>query len=154
MTTTPETTTPEAPAAPPEETGEGTPPGEPESGAHSREAANYRRRLHDVEAERDGLRGRVDQLERAEVERVAAEAPYYMIQPGGLWAIGVELAELRRDDGTLDPALVKAKSLLAGLRERRLAARSDVTLGELADECWRPGVAASATAHSPTTRAR
>jgi hypothetical protein len=109
MTTTPETTTPEAPAAPPEETGEGTPPGEPESGAHSREAANYRRRLRDVEAERDGLRGRVDQLERAEVERVAAEAPYYMIQPGDLWAIGVELAELRRDDGTLDPALVKAK---------------------------------------------
>jgi hypothetical protein len=67
MTTTPETTTPDAaetPAAPPQETGEGDRSGEPESGANSREAANYRRRLREVEAERDGLRGRVDQLER------------------------------------------------------------------------------------------
>jgi hypothetical protein len=109
MTTTPETTAPETPAAPPEETGEGDRSGEPESGAQSREAANYRRRLREVEAERDGLQGRVDQLERAEVERIAGEAPYWMIQPGDLWTIGVELAELRGDDGTLDAALVKAK---------------------------------------------
>ena len=127
MTTTPETTTPEPPAAPTEDLGEGNPPGEPEAARESREAANYRRRLRDVEAERDGLRERVDRLERAEVERIAAEQPYWMIQPGDLWAVGVELAELRGDDGTLDTRLVKAK--VRDVLEQRPTWRRNIDMG-------------------------
>ena len=47
-----------------------------------------------------GLRGEVDRLHRAEVERIAeAEG---MAVPGDLWTIGTGLAELRDDDGRLD----------------------------------------------------
>jgi hypothetical protein len=46
-----------------------------ESGCYlSREAASYRRRLRETEAERDDLRGRLDRSERAEVERLAGDA--------------------------------------------------------------------------------
>lgn len=129
MTTTTETTAPEPPAAPPPEgTGQGDQPGEPDAARESREAANYRRRLRDVEAERDGLRERVDQLERAEVERIAAEQPYWMIQPRDLWAVGVELAELRGDDGTLDPDLVKAK--VREVLDERPTWRRNIDMGQ------------------------
>jgi hypothetical protein len=70
----------------------------------SREAAGYRRRLRETEAERDQLRAEVDRLQRAEVERLAGAAG--MATPADLWALGTELAFLRGDDGALDAETV------------------------------------------------
>jgi hypothetical protein len=98
-----------------------------EGGGASREAASYRRRLRDTEAERDGLRERVDELERAEVERFAAEAPYWMIQPGDLWQVGVTLADIRGEDGRLDPT--RLRDTLREVLETRPTWRRPVDLG-------------------------
>jgi hypothetical protein len=65
-----------------------------------REAAGYRTRLRDVEHERDQLAARVDQLERSEVERVAAGAG--MSTPADIWLLVESLDELRVD-GQLNP---------------------------------------------------
>jgi hypothetical protein len=45
----------------------------PDVRAASREAANYRRRLRATEIERDQLRDQLDRVQRAEVERRAAD---------------------------------------------------------------------------------
>ena len=52
----------------------------------SREAANYRRRLRETEAQRDALAQRVERYERAEVEAIARREG--MATPADLWAIG------------------------------------------------------------------
>jgi hypothetical protein len=72
----------------------------------SREAANYRRRLRETEQERDQLRTLLDDLQRAEVERLAGAAG--MAVPGDLWTLGTEIANLRDDDGRIEPDTVQA----------------------------------------------
>lgn len=68
-----------------------------------REAARYRRRLRETEAERDTLAARVEALQRAAVEREASGA---LARPEALWAAGVDLAGLLTDEGTVDAAKV------------------------------------------------
>ncbi len=68
-----------------------------------REAARYRRSLRESETERDGLRGRVEAMQRAEVERVAAKD---LATPTDLWMTGAVLGDLLDDDGNVDQAKV------------------------------------------------
>jgi hypothetical protein len=76
-----------------------------ESGRYlSREAAGYRGRLRDAEAERDDLRGRLEGYERAEVERLAGDAGLQV--PGDVWTFGATLDTLRGADGGIDPDAV------------------------------------------------
>ncbi|OBK44835.1 hypothetical protein A5656_05425 [Mycobacterium gordonae] len=69
-----------------------------------REAAKYRRRLRDAEAERDTLRATVESLQRAEVDRLATADG---LKPAALWS-SAELGDLLGDDGTVDAARVSA----------------------------------------------
>lgn len=76
-------------------------PDENEGGG--REAAKYRRRLRETEAERDTLRGQLEALQRVAVEQVAGK---HLRKPAGLWASGVTPAELLDDHGIVDPEKV------------------------------------------------
>lgn len=70
----------------------------------NREAAKYRRRLREAETERDTLAGRVETLQRREVERHAADR---LAQPSDLFTVaGVALPELLDDAGDVDPGKV------------------------------------------------
>ena len=97
-----------SPTVDPTEPRDGDPP---DLAAIRREAARYRRQLRDAETERDQLRGRVDQAERADVERLAAAAG--MATPSDVWLIVRDVAELRRD-GALDHDLAgeRVKTIL------------------------------------------
>lgn len=65
----------------------------------SREAARYRTQLRGVEAERDALAARVEELTRRAVER---ELPAH-VTAAALWST-TDLADLVvEDDGTIDP---------------------------------------------------
>ena len=70
----------------------------------SREAARYRTQLREAEAERDRLREQLDQHQRVEVERLAAQSG--LAVPGDVWLHGAELSTLRADDGTIDTETV------------------------------------------------
>ena len=70
----------------------------------SREAAKWRRRLRDAEAERDALAARLDGLQRAGVESIAAEV---LSKPAGLWAAGTQLADLLDESGAVDRGKVR-----------------------------------------------
>ena len=87
------------------------------------EAAKYRRRLRDTEAqlnqvrdeltaERDTLAARLDRFQRGEVERLAADK---LADPADVWRDGAELSGLLDGDGNIDPAAVGG--LLDGLIE-------------------------------------
>jgi hypothetical protein len=67
--------------------------------------ARYRVQLRETEAERDQLRGTVEALQRAEVERIAGKT---IKQPAGLWAAGVALDDLLDDTGKVDATKVDA----------------------------------------------
>lgn len=69
----------------------------------NREAAKYRRRAKDAEAERDRLTQRLTVLQRAEAERLAGQRLGTGVD---LWAGGVELAALVDEDGNLSTELV------------------------------------------------
>ena len=71
----------------------------------SREAASYRRRLRETETERDGLRARVDNLQRAEVERLASAAG--LAVASDVWQFGATLDTLRGESGEVDAETVK-----------------------------------------------
>lgn len=62
------------------------------------EAAKYRRRLRDTEAERDTLRSQVETLQRSIAEDIANRAG---INGKALWANGTALADLIGEDGTV-----------------------------------------------------
>ncbi|MCZ0727961.1 hypothetical protein [Mycolicibacterium iranicum] len=79
-------------------------------GRGNKEAARYRRRLRDVEAERDTLKATVAALQRAEVDRLAADAG---LRPAALWANGVEVGELLAEDGTVNADAVAAAVAVA-----------------------------------------
>ena len=70
----------------------------------SREAAGYRRRLREAETERDRLAARLDELQRGEVERLAAGAG--LAAPEDVWQFGASLDTLRNDDGAIDSEVV------------------------------------------------
>lgn len=76
-----------------------------------REAAKYRRRLRDVEAERDALKATVAALQRAEVDRLATADG---LKPAALWS-SAELTDLLAEDGTVDQGMVAAA--IAAARE-------------------------------------
>lgn len=111
---------PETPTDPPE--GSTEPQEEPEDTAEdgNREAAKYRRRLRDTEADRDRLATQVEALQRAEIDRLATAEG---IKPEALWASGANLPEMLTTDGTVDPDRVtvaaKAAIDVLGLQQRK-----------------------------------
>jgi hypothetical protein len=77
------------------------------------EAANRRRALRAMEAERDSLRERLDDRDRADVERLAAAQ---LADPGDLW-LSTSLDELRGEDGLVD--MDRARGQLERLLEQK-----------------------------------
>jgi hypothetical protein len=71
----------------------------------SREAASYRRRLRETEAQRDALREQLDRIQTADVERIASASG--LAVAGGVWQLGASLEALRSDDGTIDVETVE-----------------------------------------------
>ncbi|MGV0699967.1 hypothetical protein ABQF47_16360, partial [Mycolicibacter sinensis] len=105
MTNTPNTETPA-----PEEGVDTTPTtgtpevSESEPTSPNREAANYRRRLRDTEAERDTLAQRLESLQRNEIERLAGQ---HLENGADLWHGGsIKVSDLLNDVGEVDPDLV------------------------------------------------
>ncbi|MBO9533930.1 MAG: hypothetical protein J7513_13245 [Solirubrobacteraceae bacterium] len=86
------------------------PTAEPQKGGN-REAAERRRQLRETEAERDLLRGRVERMQTAEVERIVADR---LTSPSDFW-LSAKRDDLLTEDGDVDPAKVGAAvdSLLA-----------------------------------------
>ena len=84
-----------------------------DEGSASREAARYRRKLRETEAERDTLTGRLEAMQRAEAERVAGE---HLDKAEALWASGAELADLLDEDGNVSAE--KVATVAAELVER------------------------------------
>lgn len=80
-----------------------TPPESPNA-----EAARYRRRLREVETERDTLAARVETFQRREVERLAAS---HLSRPSDVWLDGAEIAGLLDDQGDVDPLAVQAATV-------------------------------------------
>lgn len=104
--------TPEAPNAPgtPEpgtqDSETPAPPPEPKDRGldrPEREAAKYRRQLREAETERDTLRGQVEAMQRAEVERLAGVT---LAKPAGIWTVGTQLDDMLTEAGTVDPVKV------------------------------------------------
>ena len=90
-TPAPTAATPDTPNEPSE------PAATPEEEAPSREAAKYRRRLREAEAQRDAALAQIEAMRRAEVERLAT-----LPNPALLWDAGVTLPELMDDDRLVD----------------------------------------------------
>jgi len=92
---------------------ENTPENTPEPGTGSEEtgkganaeAARYRTRLREAEAERDGISERLTGYQRREAERLAAST---LSRPADLWLDGADPSELLDDEGQLDPEKVAA----------------------------------------------
>lgn len=82
-----------------------------ESTKAGREAAKYRRRLRETEAERNALTERVDSLRRSVAEQIAATSG--MSKPEALWIGDVAVEDMLDADGNVD-------------RDRVLAACDDV----------------------------
>ncbi|MBD8057225.1 hypothetical protein ICV35_26675 [Rhodococcus ruber] len=97
---TPQTELPDAGHLPAAETDPA--PAEPES--PNAEAARYRHRAKEAEAARDTLAERLTGYERRDAERYADN----LASPSDLWAAGVQLDDLRAEDGTIDENLVRA----------------------------------------------
>lgn len=102
---TPEVAPPEPPA-PDEQLDDGHDDelGDDPQDGPGREAAKYRRRLRDTEAERDTLAGQVQTLQRAEAERLAADV---LAVPADLWLTDTDL-ETVLTDGMVDADKVTA----------------------------------------------
>src|SRR5690606_14299561 len=71
----------------------------------AREAAKYRRRLREVEAERDRLAAQLEAFQRGEIARLAYEN--YNVKGGALWAAGYTVADLVDEGGRPDEAKVR-----------------------------------------------
>lgn len=78
---------------------------DPEPPTGDNEAAKYRRRLREVEAERDQLKGTLDTMMRGQIEAVLVDKLH---RPADFFEVGetVELADLLTDDGQVDTAKV------------------------------------------------
>lgn len=78
---------------------------QPDDDRHQAEAAKYRRRLRSTETERDRLAQRVEQLQRAEVARIAGA----VLEVGeDLFTFGTQLADVLDPEGNIDSAAVQA----------------------------------------------
>jgi hypothetical protein len=100
-----------------------------------REAAGYRVRLRDAEQERDALAGRLERMQRAEAERLAAQAPDdgpALADGADLWrGDGVELAGLLDDEGNVDPGRVReAVEQIGAAHEHWLARRAPASVDQ------------------------
>lgn len=71
----------------------------------AREAAKYRRRLREVEAERDRLAAQLEAFQRGEIARLAYEN--YNVKGEALWAAGYTVADLVDADGRPDENKVR-----------------------------------------------
>ena len=94
------------------------------------EAAKYRTRLREAEAQRDALAQRVERLQRLDIERVAAES---LSAPVDLWLNGNRVEAYLDDAGNVDAERVRedAKLLVTerpGLR--KLSPAVDPTQGQ------------------------
>lgn len=69
------------------------------------EAASYRRRLRDTEAQRDALTDRLATLQRAQADQIIESLG---IRPQAVWLAGTTLDGLLGDDGDVDPERVQA----------------------------------------------
>ncbi|YAL82849.1 hypothetical protein ACMYYO_13140 [Dermacoccaceae bacterium W4C1] len=74
-----------------------------------REAARYRVRLREAEAERDALAERLEAAHRREAESIAGGPQGRLGKPAALWVGGVSVADLLSDDGVVDPQKVAAE---------------------------------------------
>lgn len=72
----------------------------------AREAAKYRRKLREVEAERDRLAEQVESLQRAEIERLSYAE--HRVKGAALWAGGYKVSDLIGEDGRPDESKVAA----------------------------------------------
>ncbi|MEX3644323.1 hypothetical protein [Mycolicibacterium porcinum] len=72
-------------------------------GNGNKEAAKYRRKLRDTEAERDALQTRLEHVQRGEVERLVTDQ---LRDPADIWRDGAQIADLLDDNGNIDPAKV------------------------------------------------
>lgn len=82
---------------------------EPQAHGPNAEAAKYRKERKAFREERDQLRSRVDQHDRADVERLVADR---LVDASDFWQ-GTTVDELRADDGSID--VEKAEAELAKL---------------------------------------
>lgn len=73
--------------------------------SRGREAAKYRRRLRDTEAERDALKDQLTTMRRQAVDQAVAEHGRG-VTSAAMWAAGVEVDELIGDDGSIDTTKV------------------------------------------------
>lgn len=71
---------------------------QPEESEGNAEAAKFRKRLRETEAERDRLRDQVTALQRQQIEARVASAG---VRPAALWAV-TQLADLLTEDGAID----------------------------------------------------
>jgi len=71
------------------------------SGAN--EARKYRHRAQAAEAERDALRGRLEHMQRSQVERLASAK---LTDASDIWRDGAELADLLDENGNIDHSKV------------------------------------------------
>ena len=105
-TTEPSQTTTEQPGNRPQEpantTGkENTAGADSEAPKGNREAAKYRTRLREVEAERDQLAKYVTALRQSQVETIAREDKL-IVEPKALWAVGLDVNTVLAEDGSID----------------------------------------------------
>lgn len=110
--TTPDdaTTTPEGSTTPDTAEGSTTAPDD----RPGSEAAKYRRRLREAEAERDALRDRLNGANRREAERIASA---HLAQADDLFAFDTRIDDLIGDDGLID--VERVETACAALIEAR-----------------------------------
>ena len=101
---------PTEPQEPVQEPANSTPEEEPDEADDNtskagKEAAKYRVRLRETEAERDTLTAKVEQLQRGMIESLAANEGR-LSSPEIIWASGTEIADLLDDDGNIDTGKV------------------------------------------------
>ncbi|RUP35019.1 MAG: hypothetical protein EKK51_00225 [Mycolicibacterium sp.] len=96
----------------------------------NKEAAKWRTKLRDTEAERDGLATRLETMQRAEAERLAAQ---HLANGADLWLTGTTLTDMLDDNGNLDPAKITtaATTLGADRPHWRCTASSAAPAGEV-----------------------
>ena len=99
-----------------------TPDEQPEQSRGNKEAAKYRTRLRETEAERDHLATQVENLRRASVED---RLKTHRVPAAGFWASGVQLQDLLDEDGNLDDEAIKtaAETAVETLGLERAGAR-------------------------------
>lgn len=93
--------------APDREQGEGDQAEGDQAAALRREAATYRRRLRESEAETSRVTAALDQTQRTLIEDQVAGQPGLLADAADFWR-ETKLEDLRADDGSVDPEKVKA----------------------------------------------